>query len=40
MIKALCEHRHMFMIVLDELIVIGVTNQDDEQLETFPRSAS
>lgn len=38
--KALCAHRHMFMIVLDELMVIGVTNQDDEQLETFPRSVS
>jgi hypothetical protein len=30
----------MFMIFLDGLIVIGVTNQDDEQLETFPRSVS
>lgn len=38
--KSMCEHRHMFMIVLDELIVVGLTDQDDEQLSTFPRSVS
>jgi hypothetical protein len=38
--KSMSEHIHMFRSVLDELIVVGVTIQDDEQLETFFGSIS
>jgi hypothetical protein len=38
--KSMSEHIHMFRSVLDELIAVGVTIQDDEQLETFLGSIS